>query len=94
MSLSVAARITASALFGGLVLAPAIAPPLLGIIGFGAAGPVAGTVAAAMQSSIGGAVAAGSPFAVAQSVAMGGTLPFVGTAIASVASGVIGFFAH
>ncbi|KAI0728219.1 hypothetical protein C8Q72DRAFT_795360 [Fomitopsis betulina] len=72
----------------GALLAPVVAPPLLGIVGFSAAGPVAGqgllntdqgTIAAAIQSSIGN-VAAGSAFAVCQSVAMGGALPALGYA--------------
>lgn len=45
--------------------------PILGVIGFGAAGPVAGSAAAALQSSI-GLVEAGSIFAWCQSAAMGG----------------------
>lgn len=48
-----------------------LAVPVLGAVGFTAAGPVAGSAAAAWQSSI-GAVQAGSLFAWCQSAAMGG----------------------
>ena len=77
-----------------IVLAPILAPAVLGIVGFGAAGPVAGNSCLArptfyrLMLAIGtlaaaiqagmGNVAAGSAFAVAQSVAMGGALPAVG----------------
>lgn len=57
---------------GGLLTAASIAAvPVLGAIGFSAAGPVAGSAAAAWQSGI-GLVEAGSIFAWCQSVAMGG----------------------
>ncbi|KAJ8066910.1 hypothetical protein OCU04_004295 [Sclerotinia nivalis] len=57
---------------GGLITAASIAVvPVLGVVGFSAAGPVAGSAAAAWQSSI-GLVEAGSIFAWCQSVAMGG----------------------
>ena len=49
-----------------------LAVPVLGVVGFTAAGPAAGSVAAAWQASI-GAVRAGSLFAWCQSAAMGGT---------------------
>ena len=48
-----------------------LAVPVLGAVGFTAAGPVAGSAAAAWQSSI-GAVQAGSLFAWCQGAAMGG----------------------
>lgn len=57
---------------GGICsLASIVALPILGAVGFGAAGPVAGSAAAAWQSSI-GLVEAGSFFAWCQSAAMGG----------------------
>jgi hypothetical protein len=56
----------------GAVIAPLLAPVVIGAAGFSAAGPVAGSLAAGMQSSI-GLVAAGSPFAIVQSAAMGGS---------------------
>ncbi|CAD6444335.1 fec80a45-8598-405e-9f90-1684910d6306 [Sclerotinia trifoliorum] len=57
---------------GGLLTAASIAAvPVLGAIGFSAAGPVAGSAAAAWQSGV-GLVEAGSIFAWCQSVAMGG----------------------
>jgi hypothetical protein len=52
-------------------IASLVAIPVLGAIGFAAAGPVAGSAAAAWQSSI-GLVEAGSIFAWCQSAAMGG----------------------
>ena len=48
-----------------------LAVPVLGAVGFTAAGPVAGSAAATWQASI-GAVQAGSLFAWCQSAAMGG----------------------
>lgn len=63
------------------------AVPVLGAVGFGAAGPVAGSAAAAWQGSI-GAVKAGSLFAWCQSAAMGGsavgTLQLAGIAGAAI----------
>jgi len=57
---------------GGLAtVASLVAVPVLGAVGFAAAGPVAGSAAAAWQSSI-GLVEAGSVFAWCQSAAMGG----------------------
>ncbi|KAF7870552.1 hypothetical protein EAF04_004296 [Stromatinia cepivora] len=57
---------------GGLITAASIAAvPVLGAVGFSAAGPVAGSAAAAWQSGI-GLIEAGSIFAWCQSVAMGG----------------------
>ncbi|ERF76625.1 hypothetical protein EPUS_04445 [Endocarpon pusillum Z07020] len=50
--------------------AAAIAPAILGAVGFGALGPVAGSTAAGWQASI-GVVEAGSLFAWCQSAAMG-----------------------
>ena len=47
------------------------AVPVLGIVGFTAAGPAAGSAAAAWQASL-GAVKAGSLFSWCQSAAMGG----------------------
>ncbi|KAH8113531.1 hypothetical protein DFH11DRAFT_1727544 [Phellopilus nigrolimitatus] len=64
------------------VLAPVLAPPVLGLIGFGPAGPIAGSMAATIQAGMDGAVAAGGYFATAQSVAMGGALPWMGIGIA------------
>ena len=49
-----------------------LALPVLGAVGFTAAGPAAGSAAAAWQASI-GVVEAGSLFAWCQSAAMGGT---------------------
>lgn len=48
------------------------AVPVLGYVGFGAAGPAANSIAATWQSSI-GVVRAGSLFSWCQSAAMGGT---------------------
>ncbi|KAI9763893.1 MAG: hypothetical protein M1840_009005 [Geoglossum simile] len=63
---------TALQVVGGLsILTAVIALPVLGAVGFTAAGPVAGTAAAAWQASI-GLVEAGSFFAWCQSAAMGG----------------------
>ncbi|KAE8454658.1 hypothetical protein EG329_000281 [Mollisiaceae sp. DMI_Dod_QoI] len=56
---------------GILSLASIAALPILGAVGFGAAGPAAGSAAAAWQSSM-GLVEAGSFFAWCQSAAMGG----------------------
>ncbi|KAI0264189.1 hypothetical protein BC834DRAFT_970915 [Gloeopeniophorella convolvens] len=70
----------------GAVLTPLLAPVILGIVGFGAAGPVAGTIAAGVQAGIGN-VAAGSLFALAQSVAMGGGVP---AAITALGAGIAG----
>ncbi|RBR17720.1 uncharacterized protein FIESC28_06416 [Fusarium coffeatum] len=65
---AVAAMVTGAA----VVLVPAIiASPVLGFLGFGAAGVPAGTAAAGIQSGI-GSVAAGSLFATLQSVGAGG----------------------
>ncbi|KAF7953378.1 hypothetical protein EAE96_006584 [Botrytis aclada] len=57
---------------GGVVgIASVAAVPVLGAVGFSAAGPIAGSAAAAWQSGI-GLVEAGSIFAWCQSAAMGG----------------------
>jgi hypothetical protein len=57
---------------GGIMsLASIAAVPVLGVVGFGAAGPIAGSTAAAWQSGI-GLVKAGSIYAWCQSAAMGG----------------------
>ncbi|KAK7685275.1 hypothetical protein QCA50_011638 [Cerrena zonata] len=72
------AAIIAGSTVAGVCLAPLLAPAVLGIVGFGAAGPIAGGIAAGIQAGIGANVAAGSAFAVAQSVAMGGALPAIG----------------
>ncbi|KDQ60063.1 hypothetical protein JAAARDRAFT_205106 [Jaapia argillacea MUCL 33604] len=77
------AQIIAAGIFG-LVLAPVIIHPVLGLIGFSAAGPVAGSLAALWQSSIGNVVA-GSIFAMCQSIAAGGALPI----IVPIASGAV-----
>jgi len=59
---------------GGLFsIAALITVPILGAVGFTAAGPAAGTAAAAWQASI-GLVEAGSLFALCQSAAMGARL--------------------
>ncbi|KAL9085895.1 MAG: hypothetical protein Q9165_007378 [Trypethelium subeluteriae] len=60
-------------LIGGILfLIPALfTGPLLGLLGFGAAGPVAGSIAAGVQSMI-APVAGGSLFAILQSAGMGG----------------------
>ena len=61
-----------SQIVGGVgVIASLVALPILGAVGFAAAGPVAGSAAVAWQSSI-GLVQAGSVFAWCQSAAMGG----------------------
>ena len=60
------------------------AVPVLGILGFSAAGPVAGSIAAGYQSSI-GLVQAGGVFAWCQSAAMGGAA--VGGIVAGGAAG-------
>jgi Interferon-induced 6-16 family len=63
---------TAFQVIGGLsILTAAVALPVLGAVGFTAAGPAAGSAAAAWQASI-GLVEAGSFFAWCQSAAMGG----------------------
>src|SRR5579862_1216355 len=63
---------TAFQVLGGLrILTDVIALPILGAVGFTAAGPAAGSAAAAWQASI-GLVEAGSFFAWCQSAAMGG----------------------
>ncbi|EIM91683.1 uncharacterized protein STEHIDRAFT_165890 [Stereum hirsutum FP-91666 SS1] len=69
-------------------VAPAAAPGVVGLVGFGGNGVVAGSWAAGVQSGI-GSVAAGSPFAVAQSVGAGGALPVVGIVIAAAAGAVV-----
>ena len=81
----------------GIALTPILAPALVGLFGFGAAGPVAGMfppqskVASNPPELLGsiaagiqagiGNVAAGSAFAVAQSIGMGGAIPAVVTAV-------------
>jgi hypothetical protein len=76
----------------GLVLTTAAfcVNPVLGAVGFTAAGPAAGSAAAAWQASM-GAVQAGSLFAWCQSAAMGGAavggvqaVGLAGTALARV----------
>ncbi|THV45641.1 hypothetical protein BGAL_0465g00030 [Botrytis galanthina] len=56
---------------GAVTIASVAAVPVLGAVGFSAAGPIAGSAAAAWQSSI-GLVEAGSIFAWCQGAAMGG----------------------
>ncbi|KAK7685295.1 hypothetical protein QCA50_011658 [Cerrena zonata] len=68
----------------GACVAPFLAPPALGVVGFSAAGPVAGSMAAGLQAGMGNVVA-GSAFSVAQSVAIGGALPVIGY----IASGIM-----
>ncbi|KAF2231848.1 hypothetical protein EV356DRAFT_535188 [Viridothelium virens] len=60
-------------LVGGILfILPALfTGPLLGLLGFGAAGPVAGSIAAGIQSII-APVAGGSLFAILQSAGIGG----------------------
>ncbi|ESZ91787.1 hypothetical protein SBOR_7825 [Sclerotinia borealis F-4128] len=58
-------------LSGVATVASVAAVPVLGAVGFSAAGPVAGSTAAAWQSSI-GLIEVGSVFAWCQSAAMGG----------------------
>lgn len=62
----------------------AVAVPILGAVGFTAAGPAAGSAAAAWQSSI-GIVQAGSLFSAFQGAAMGGA---AASAIGAAAGGV------
>jgi hypothetical protein len=71
-------------------LASIAAVPVLGVVGFGAAGPIAGSTAAAWQSGI-GLVKAGSIYAWCQSAAMGGAAMghIVATGVAGV-SGAVG----
>ncbi|KAJ9652346.1 hypothetical protein H2198_008385 [Neophaeococcomyces mojaviensis] len=70
---------------GGIASIASIAVlPVLGAVGFAAAGPVAGTAAAGWQASI-GLVQAGSLFAWCQSAAMGGAA--VGGIVATGAAG-------
>lgn len=57
-----------------LVASTGIGVPLLGAIGFSAAGPVAGSMAAGAQAFVGN-VAAGSFFAAAQAAAMAPVTP-------------------
>jgi len=64
----------------GFILTGVLGPPILGLVGFSAAGPVAGSIAAGIQSTIGN-VAAGSLFVGAQAAAMGQGVPAVGYAI-------------
>ncbi|KAF8483890.1 hypothetical protein DFH94DRAFT_725099 [Russula ochroleuca] len=70
----------------GVAVTPFVAPVLLGIVGFSAAGPVAGSIAAGMQAGIGNVVV-GSLFATAQSLAMGGTVPAVVSAAGGMGAG-------
>jgi len=61
------------AAMGAVVILPAVAVVVLGLLGFGAAGVVAGSIAAGIQSVVyGGAIVSGSAFALAQAAAMGG----------------------
>ncbi|KAF8483888.1 hypothetical protein DFH94DRAFT_725090 [Russula ochroleuca] len=70
----------------GIALTPFVAPVLLGVVGFSAAGPVAGSIAAGIQAGIGNVVV-GSLFATAQSVAMGGAVPAVISAAGGMGAG-------
>ena len=63
-----------------------LAVPVLGAVGFTAAGPAAGSAAAAWQASV-GAVQAGGLFAWCQSAAMGGAA--VGTIQAASVAGTV-----
>ncbi|KAH8807106.1 hypothetical protein F5884DRAFT_856689 [Xylogone sp. PMI_703] len=80
---------------GGIVSA-ALVGPVLGVIGFTAAGVGAGTAAAGIQAGIGN-VAAGSLFAAAQGAAAGGgaAAVFQGVAAAggAVGAGLVALFA-
>jgi len=87
-------------------LTPVLAPPVLGIVGFGAAGPVAcqfppQSEVAFNPSELLGSIAAGiqagigniaavSAFAVAQSIGMGGAVPTIITAIAAAIGASVG----
>lgn len=60
---------------GGVVVAvPAIAPVVLPVLGFGAAGPMAGGLAAGAQAFVGN-VAAGAIFGKLQALAMVAPIP-------------------
>ena len=59
---------------GAAVTATGVGAPLVGLMGFSAAGPVAGTVATGAQAYVGN-VAAGSIFAGLQTLAMAPCTP-------------------
>jgi hypothetical protein len=63
--------------------------PILGLVGFSAAGPVAGSAAAAWQASI-GLIETGSLFAWCQSAAMGGAALNGIFALGATGAGVVG----
>ncbi|KAK7681790.1 hypothetical protein QCA50_015137 [Cerrena zonata] len=73
-------------------LAPILALPVFGWIGFASVGPIAGSWAAAIQAMIGN-VAAGSVFAAIQSAAMGGALPAFVYVVFGAIGGVVGYVA-
>jgi Interferon-induced 6-16 family len=77
------------ALGGTAVVASLVAVPVLGFVGFSAAGPVAGSAAAAWQASV-GLVEAGSLFAWCQSAAMGGAAFNGILALGATGAGVVG----
>ncbi|KNZ79983.1 hypothetical protein J132_08299 [Termitomyces sp. J132] len=82
--------LTAAAVVGAVVT-PFAAAPVLGLVGFSAAGPVAGTLAAGVQAGMGNVVA-GSAFALAQSIAMGGAaVPAFGVLAGSGIAGTVSY---
>lgn len=72
----------------GLV-AVAVAPAALTVVGFSSGGVVAGSIAAGVQSSIGN-VAAGSIFATLQSVGATGGLPLVVKGAVTAGAAIVG----
>lgn len=71
LALVTAAPATVVSVLGGVVTTTGVGAPILGWMGFSAAGPVVGSLAAAAQASVGN-VAAGSTFAACQTMAMSG----------------------
>ncbi|KAM9038386.1 interferon alpha-inducible protein 27-like protein 2A isoform 1-T1 [Sarcophilus harrisii] len=80
------------------VLAPSLAPMILGALGFTKLGIAAGSMAASMMSASaianGGGVAAGSLVAVLQSVGAAGLSMTSNAALGSVGSVLGGYLAH
>ncbi|KAI0039764.1 hypothetical protein FA95DRAFT_1612312 [Auriscalpium vulgare] len=72
----------------GAIVTPIVAPAVVSVFGFGAAGPVAGSLAAGIQSGL-GSVAVGSSFAIVQSIGMGGAMPLVGLICGAAIVGVV-----
>ncbi|KAI1261478.1 hypothetical protein F5Y18DRAFT_198848 [Xylariaceae sp. FL1019] len=83
-------RTTATVATGAVFAAApmAVAAPVLGVLGFGAAGPVAGGIAAGVQAGVGNVVAP-SVFATLQSAAMGGYGAAVVGGVVQAAGGVV-----